>query len=171
MFARFKPNLSYSGLPIKLTYGRYKHGRFVPKNVPPFHGAGYGLLPFDDQAGNVAIKYARWLAARDGIEIPRTEGRNRSGVGSTRRGASGDIVAGMARWFTTRFIVAVSRPSSGATKRKSVIPGSTADFYDQWVPDLRIDIPNWDFEHPPIELGFRTPADRSLRNPGSRSVK
>jgi hypothetical protein len=69
--ARFVPHKNYSGPPIALTCGRCKRGRFVPKNVSPFHEPGYGQLPFDNYAALVAIKYAKWLAVRDGIEIPR----------------------------------------------------------------------------------------------------
>jgi hypothetical protein len=152
--ARFVPHKNYSGPPITWTCGLYKRGRFVPKNVPPFHEPGYGQLPFDDYAALVAIKYAKWLAARDGIEIPRRL-KTRPVWGGfysawrKRRQRYWDGVRTVEVWCKRIQAVEWGHEEERYNQRKDGTQGAWT--HNEWVADLRIDIPHWDFEHPPIE--------------------
>jgi len=99
-----------------------------------------------------AIEYAKWLAQRDGITIPDES-----------------VVQAEWTWFVSSYYKTRRRFWNGtrevkkSTKRiKAVQWGHNeirhynrtdrhSSIYTQFVADLTIPIPHWDFEHPPID--------------------
>lgn len=88
--------------------------------------------------GNQALKYVEWLAARDGIKIPTC--------------ASLPITDGV--MISNKYEPRVRGVSWGHEEpvyatRKDGRRG--AFLYKEWIETFRIEIPHWDFVHPPIE--------------------
>jgi hypothetical protein len=110
---------------------------------------GRGELTKIERDAEIAEKYARWLAARDGVSIPhgkiRVDWRHVYGEHRTRP---------VKKWDGT------IRPQQIAERRACAVEWGHEEevyntrkdgkrgawLYNQFVADLRIEIPNWDFD-------------------------
>ena len=123
-----------------------------PKQIrqPPFEAIG------DKKSYNEgrAIAYAEWIAKRDGIQISN---------GKIRCAWSGFYSAWSKR--NQRFYGGAKEVELYCHRICAVEWGHEEEVYNvrkdgrrgawshnQWVAESRIDIPHWDFEHPPLEL-------------------
>jgi hypothetical protein len=138
---------------VKRPGEKYKMAYKAPRKVAT-------LLPGGADAYNKrnAIAYARWLAARDGITIPTT----------LKCRIEYSYVYSSFRKRKVRSWAGVSEQASGQRRGqrriRSVSWGRDIERYfprkdgrqgawthTEFVPELTIAIPHWDFEHPPIE--------------------
>lgn len=84
-----------------------------------------------------ALQYAKWLAARDGVELPKL--KTKCVWSGVYRGA---------RWQRRIRAVEWGRDEDVYNTRKDGRRG--AWLYTRFVPELTIEIPNWDFDPEPI---------------------
>ena len=105
------------------------------------------------------IAYARWLASRDGIEI-QSSYEYACKISVDWRTVYSRYRKRVRRFWNGTHEVETTYKRAAAVEwghdesvyntRKDGRQG--AFLYRQFVCDVRIEIPNWDFEHPPIEL-------------------
>lgn len=126
-------------------YGPLPHKRWIKKPGEKYKLAyHFKVAPIvkDATAYNErkAVDCARWLSHRDGTEGQQTA--------KTRCEWSG-VTDPAGKW--RKRIQAVE---FGRMERKRVQYGPRANqwrYEDQWTCTLRVEIPHWDFQHPPIE--------------------
>ena len=105
----------------------------------------------DDQWEHVAVNYARWLAARDGIAVPNRELRVEwSGVYNEFKKRKQPYRNGLSATYERRIqAVTWGYKKPIYSERKA---GRQGAWIDEWVIELRIELPHWDFvPAPPTE--------------------
>ena len=122
----------------------HKHKKYTARVLPNTNKS-------DAQWERVAVNYAQWLAARDGIVIPKSKLRVEwSGVYNEFKKRKQPYRNGRRATYERRIqAVTWGYKKPIYSERKA---GRQGAWIDEWVIELRIELPHWDFvPAPPTE--------------------
>lgn len=134
---------------IRVRGEKYKM-TYRPRKYAPARGDG----TTEKYNADRAEFYARWLAARDGVKLPVGLKVRAvwSGFYSAYRKARRRSWAGVREvpvYCKRVCAVEWGREEARYATRKDGRRGAWT--HNAWVSEVRIEIPHWDFEHPPVE--------------------